>query len=205
MTGPKNERQTQSQGAPMGVALQEASGSIQSEICPAQRPVSQRSGNADDCNGVGADRSDAGQRAMDATALANTAGLAGNFGGDAGNSRFPVGLDPRERLAPHLLPMAIVYLALHSRLGRQVLSAHLENQGLSHQRIDQWLLLLGRHWRNRVIGGYAVTAAVCFFARRMLETSGHWLSLLGAVALLMAVASAVHYYRADPVAQEDGL
>lgn len=101
--------------------------------------------------------------------------------------------------------MVIFYLAFHAHSGRQVLSAHLEKQGLSDLQIRQWLHCLVRRWRNSVIGGYGAVAAVCFFARRLLEDSGHWLSVLGAAAIFMAVASAVHYYRAGPVHQEDGL
>ena len=162
-------------------------------------------GHAENGNDLGSGRGDVGEHQSPIDSVAPSAGLGSNGDRIACDGRINSGIDGQE-IESNLLPMVIFYLAFHPKVAKRELAQHWMDQGWSSDQVHQWFHALHKGWRTRIISGYSAVGAISLFVRRLLgDMSGApTFSIIGVVAMMMAIASAIYYYRPfDPIEKND--
>ena len=177
----------------------------ESEPKSARGSANHTQGNDVHCNDLGSRRSNSDQLEIHGNPVVSAAGVDGHDYGRTGNDRITTAIDGRE-IDKAILPMLIFYLAFHVKAGKRELSNHWIASGKSQEEVRQWFHELHCKWRIFVICGYGVAAAICFITRRIFgdATLASMISVFGAVMLMMALASAIYFYRPfNSVADDD--
>lgn len=147
-------------------------------------------------DGVGASGSDSSEPELADYSVDSATGMAHNDNGSSRNRRITTGIDG-EVIDDSLKPMLFFYLAFQAKVGKRELEQYWVNEGWDAESIRQWFHELHKQWRGVVIGSYGAIAAIFLLARRILDGFS-WtaiFSIFGAVAMMMAIASAIYYFR----------
>lgn len=149
-------------------------------------------------HGIGGNRDGLGQRGNPSVSVDSASRMADSSRGNGVDDRITAAIEEGERgIDPAILPMLIFYLAFHAKAGKRELSNYWISTGKTQEQVRQWFHEIHVKWRTFVVCSYGFAAAVFFIVRRILDDSSlaSIVSLFGAVMLMMAIASAIYYYR----------
>ena len=149
-------------------------------------------------HGIGGNRDGLGQRGNPSVSVDSASRMADSSRGNGIDDRITAAIEEGERgIDPAILPMLIFYLAFHAKAGKRELSNYWISTGKTQEQVRQWFHEIHVKWRTFVVCSYGFAAAVFFIVRRILDDSSlaSIVSLFGAVMLMMAIASAIYYYR----------
>lgn len=149
-------------------------------------------------HGVGSNRDGLGQRENFSVSVDSASRMADSSRRNGVDDRITAAIEEGKRgIDPAILPMLIFYLAFHAKAGKRELSSYWIANGKTQDQVRQWLHELHTKWRIVIVSSYGFAAALFFIIRRILGDSAlaSIISLLGAAMLMMAIASAIYYYR----------